>query len=128
MTLEDQPTCGKGLAANAVLPAKLAGLLAARAEVLERHAKALDRADPNAQQELDAYANLARAHRELASELTSLANEMAGCRDLPMARHDLAVMASPEGQMGAFRRFVAIERELLALLQAKLEEEEALLR
>jgi hypothetical protein len=126
VTLGDQPTCGQGLAANAVLPAKLAELLAARAEVLERHAKALDRTDPNAQPELEAYANLARAHRSVASELTSLANEMAGCRDLPMARHDLAVMASPEGQMEAFRRFVAIERELLALLQTKLEEEEAL--
>ncbi len=128
MAFDEQPTCGKGLAANAVLPAKLAEVLTARAEVLERHMQALDRTDPNAQRELDAYANLARAHRGVASELTRLGQEMARCRDLPMARHDLAAMVNPEGQMEAFRRFVAVERELLALLQANLEQEEAMLR
>jgi hypothetical protein len=45
-----------------------------------------------------------------------------------MGRHDMAVMADPEGQMKAFQRFIAVERELLALLQAKLEAEEKLLR
>jgi hypothetical protein len=45
-----------------------------------------------------------------------------------MGRHDMAVMADPEGQMEAFQRFIAVERELLALLQAKLEAEEKLLR
>jgi hypothetical protein len=37
-------------------------------------------------------------------------------------------MASPEGQMASFRRFVAVEQELLALLQANLEAEETFLR
>jgi len=36
-------------------------------------------------------------------------------------------MADPNGQAEAFRRFVARERELVALLQAKLEEDEAML-
>ena len=40
----------------------------------------------------------------------------------------MMVTADPEGQMEAFQRFVAVERELLALLQAKLEAEEKLLR
>ena len=128
MEHDDQPTCGKGLAANAVLPAKLAELMDARADVLERHTKALDLTDPNAQTELDAYTKLARGHRDVARELASLAEQMAGYRDLPMARHDPTVMVDPKGQMDAFRRFVAIERELLALLQAKLEGEEKLLR
>src|ERR671935_3226006 len=60
---DNQPTCGKGLAANAALPAKLAELVAARAEVLERHTQALDLTDPNARHELDAYTALARAPR-----------------------------------------------------------------
>jgi hypothetical protein len=128
VTREEQPTCGNGLAANALLPAKLAELLAARAEVLERHMQALNQADPTAQAELDAYANLARAHRSVASELTRLAQAMASCRDLPMARHDLAVMANPAGQLEAFRRFIAVEREVLTLLQANVEQEETLLR
>lgn len=127
MERDDQPTCGKGLAANAVLPAKLAELMAARAEVLERHTKALDLTDPRARQELDAYTTLARAHRGIATELTKLAQQMAGYHDLPMSRHDVKVMADPKGQAEAFRRFVAVERALLELLQAKLAAEEQLL-
>jgi hypothetical protein len=46
-----------------------------------------------------------------------------------MGRHDMKVMADPgpEGQMAAFRRFVGVERALLELLRAKLEEEERML-
>jgi hypothetical protein len=128
MEQDDQPTCGKGLAASAVLPAKLAELLAAQAEVLERHARALDLTDPNARLERDGYASLSRAHLAVASELASLAEEMTSYRDLPMGRHDMAVMADPSGQMEAFQRFVAVERSLLALLQARLEIDETLLQ
>jgi hypothetical protein len=119
----DRPTCGEGLAANAVLPAKLAELMAAQAEVLERHTRALDLTDAAARNELDAYTKLERAHRDVAGELADLAEEMARYRDLPMGRHDMAVMTDPKGQMEAFRRFVAVERELLEQLQAKLEGE-----
>lgn len=120
----DQPTCGEGLAANAVLPAKLAELMAAQAEVLERHKRALDQTDAAAQKELDAYTRLERAHRGVARELAGLAEEMTDYRNLPMGRHDMRVMTDPKGQTEAFQRFVTVERELLALLQAKLEAEE----
>ena len=125
---DGQPTCGKGLAANAALPAKLAELTAATADVLEQHMKALDARDPNARRELEAYTSLARAHRGIAGDLASVAQQMAGYRDLPMGRHDMTVMTDPKGQTEAFQRFVAVERELLTLLQAKLEAEEKLLR
>ena len=128
MQRDERPTCGEGLAANAVLPAKLAELMAARAEVLKRHTGALDLTDAAAQKELDAYTSLERAHRDVASELADLAEEMAGYCNLPMGRHDMTVMTDPRGQMEAFRRFVAVEQELLALLQATLEVEEKLLR
>ena len=124
----DRPTCGEGLAANAVLPAKLAELITAQAKVLERHTRALDLTDATAQKELDAYTKLERAHRDVAGELADLAEEMASYRTLPMGRHDMTVMTDPKGQMEAFRRFVAVERELLALLQAKLEADGELLR
>jgi hypothetical protein len=123
----DQPTCGQGLAANAILPAKLGQLLGATAEVLERHTRALDLTDPAGRAERDAYAALVRAHRAIAGELASLAQQMEGYRDLPMARHDEAVLADPAGQAEAFRRSVAVERELLQLLTAKVEAEERLL-
>jgi hypothetical protein len=125
---DDRPTCGKGVASNAVLPAKLAELMAARAEVLQRHSKALDPADPAARQELDAYTKLVEDHRRVADELVDLARQMASYRGLPMGRHDLAVMSDPSGQAAAFRSFVEIERQLLGLLHSKLEEEDKLLR
>jgi hypothetical protein len=124
MTADDQPTCGKGLAANAVLPEQLGKLLSAQAEVLERHTKALDLSDPNAQMELDAYTRVARTQRGIATELASLAQQMASYRDLPVARHDMHVMADPNGQAAAFQLFIARERELLELLQRKLREDE----
>jgi hypothetical protein len=127
MERDNQPTCGKGLAANADLPAKFAALLGARADVLERHMEALDPTDPASRQELDAYAALARTHREITGALERLAQERAAGRDLPMGLHDTAEMAHPAGQPAAFRPFVAAERELLAMLRANLAEEERLL-
>jgi len=124
----DRPTCGEGLAANAVLPAKLAELMAAQAEVLKRHTRALDLTDAAAERELDAYTTLERAHRDVAGELADLAKEMASYRNLPMGRHDMTVMSDPKGQMEAFRRFVAVQQELLSLLQTTLEVDERLLR
>ena len=124
----DRPTCGEGLAANAILPAKLAELMIAQAEVLKRHTQALDLTDAIAQKELDAYTKLERAHRDVAGELADLAEEMAGYRNLPMGRHDVRVMTDPKGQMEAFGRFVTVERDLLALLQSKLEADGELLR
>jgi hypothetical protein len=124
---DDQPTCGKGLAANAVLPAKLGELMAAQAEVLARHTRALDLTDAAARDELDAYTSLERAYRAVADDLNSLAREMAGYRTLPMGRHDMTVMTDPNGQMAAFQRFVEVKRELMTLLQANLETDETLL-
>jgi hypothetical protein len=120
----DTPTCGTGLAANAALPAKLGELLGATAEVLERHSAALDRTEPAGRAELEAYTALVRAHRAIARDLAALAQQMAGYRDLPVARHDEAVLADPAGQAAAFERLVAVERELLELLRARVEEGE----
>lgn len=128
MEPNDQPTCGKGLAANADLPAKLAELTAAMAEVLERHTDALDLTDPAAREEFDAYSALVHTHRKVAGELASLAQQMAGYRDLPMGRHDEAALADPQGQAEAFRRLLTIEQELVAVLQAKVAEGEELLQ
>ena|SRR5438128_6433378 len=128
MSSSNQTTCGQGIAANSALPAKLAELIAARAQVLEHHMKALDLSDPPSHLESEAYAKLAAAHRSVAASLKTLSDQMASYRDLPMGRHDMAVMSDPKGQMEAFARFVAIERELLDLLRSKVESEEAMLQ
>src|SRR2546425_7755292 len=107
MSFNNPTTCGQGVAANSVLPAKLAELIAARAEILERHMKALDLSDPHSKAESKAYTQLVAAHRSAAASLKSLSDQMASFRDLPMGRHDLAVMTDPKGQMEAFGRFVS---------------------
>ena len=117
---DGQATCGKGLAANAAVPAKVAELMATTAEVLERHMKALDPGEEPGRQELEAYAALVRGHREVAAQLEGLARQMEGYRDLPMASHDMAVMSDPQGQAEAYGRVVERQRELVGLLEERL--------
>jgi hypothetical protein len=123
MTVEklsgEQQTCGRGLAANAALATKLAELMMARAEVLERHTRALDPHEPAGQREIEAYAGLVGSHRDIAARLKSLATQMSSYRDLPMARHDMKAMTDPQGQAEAFERFQTIEREVGELLREK---------
>jgi hypothetical protein len=123
----DQPTCGQGLAAHSALPAKLGELTAAVAEVLDTHTKALDLDDENARQEHAAYLKLAEEHRQTAAQLLATGEEMAGYRDLPVARHDPTVMTSPD-VADTFERLVRVEQELLALLQGRVEQDRAMLR
>ncbi len=124
--MDDQPTCGKGLAHHSTLPAKLGALTAAVADVLEAHQAALDPSDPDAKREYDAYTELVDSHRIIAAHLDATAKRMAGYRDLPMGRHDMAVMMSPK-PADAFSRLVAIEEEAVAMLRARLEEHRAML-
>ena len=124
----EESTCGKGLAAGGDLPDQFGRLLAARAEVLERHTRALDGNSPNGRREQEAYLDLVRRHRAIAADLATLAAQMRSYRDLPMADHDVEVMMAPDGQMAAFREFVDLERELAASLAAQLKDDEQMLR
>ena len=124
--MDDQPTCGKGLAENAALPAKLGELVASMADVLEAHLPALDITDEPARVEREAYLDLAREHREAALQLRAIATQMTGYRDLPMGRHFEQAMAAP-AVLDSFQRFVKLERELLALLQQRVEEDHGML-
>jgi len=124
--MDDQPTCGKGLAAHAALPAKLADLFAAIAQNLAEHMKALDLADAAARQEHDAYARLVAEHRALAAEAATTAAHMAGYRDLPMGAHDAQAMASAEVR-AAFERYVTVKRELSELLAQEAAEDQEML-
>ncbi len=118
--MDDQPTCGKGLAEHSVLPGRMGEVIDALAENLEVHMGALDLTDENSRRERDAYAALAAEHREIAGRLRAVAGRMAGYRDLPMGRHDWQALARPEVR-AAFGRLVAREGELLALLQESVE-------
>lgn len=124
--MPEQPTCGKGLAENSVLPGKLGELVAAMGQVLEVHMKALDLEDVNSKQEFEAYKDLAREHRQIAASLAATAQEMAGYRDLPMGRHDEKAMAAPRA-LEVFENFVRRKQELLTLLQQMIVQDQKML-
>jgi hypothetical protein len=124
MTGDDQPTCGKGLAAGAALPEALGHVMNAMAKVLEAHMQALDLEDESSRLEYAAYESLAQEHRQIASQLAATAQEMRGYRDLPMGRHDMDAMSR---QRDSFERLVDEKRKLLTLLQESAKEDQALL-
>ena len=118
--MDQQRTCGQGIADNAALPAKLAEVFSAVAENLEIHLTALDPKDKESRPEFDAYIALATAHREIESRLRALALQMEGYRELPMANHDMAVMTAPT-TAHAFAHLVAQENALAELLASRAE-------
>jgi hypothetical protein len=124
--VEDQITCGQGLAEHAALPALLAELTDSVAENLELHLKALDLQDDHSRKEHDAYVELAKQYREIADRLRTTADQMAGYRDLPMGRHNETVLAEPQ-VLEAFEHLVKTEEALLALLEKRVRQERRLL-
>lgn len=123
---DDQWTCGKGVAANAIVPEKLGSFMQAFAELLEDHTRSLDLEDANARVERDAYLHLVREQRAIAAHLERLAGAMRGYRDLPMGAHDETVLADQRSRE-TFAAFIHAEEELTALLRADTEEHKAML-
>jgi hypothetical protein len=125
--MEEPSTCGQGLESRSILPGKLSEFLAALARILEAHMRALDPADHDARKELDAYATLVTAHRDVADRLSGIAVQMADYRTLPMAAHDVAAMSDAVAHR-AFDNYVRVEQELAALLQQQLQEDQTMLQ
>jgi hypothetical protein len=125
--MNDQTTCGTGLAAHARLPATISELLAAMANTLDAHQQALDVTDENAKPEHHAYVTLVLEFRSIGSQLGAIAQRMTGYRDLPMGRHDAQKMSGQEA-VAAFQQFVRIERALLSQLTEAVGDHEAMLR
>ena len=124
--MSEQQTCGKGLAENSALPAKLGELISAMTGNLEAHRKALDLSDENSRAEDDAYEKLLKELRQVAAQLSVTASEMAGYRDLAMGRHDEKAMTHPRVRE-AFEQFVQRKRELMEWLQETEERDNQLL-
>jgi hypothetical protein len=126
MSTPEQQTCGKGLAENSVLPAKLGVLISAMAGNLDAHRKALDLTDQNSQVEYEAYEKLLKEFRQTAAQLSLTAQQMAEYRDLPMGRHDEQAMRHPRVRE-AFEKFAQHKQELLELLKQTEERDHQLL-
>jgi hypothetical protein len=114
--MADHPTCGQGLAERSQLQLALAELFDRSAENLEFHVDSLQLSDDHARTERDVWLRVAEQHRVLAVQMRMIAELMGLNRDLPAARHDPEVLASPR-VVGAFDRFVAAEQEVAALLE-----------
>jgi hypothetical protein len=124
--VDEQQTCGRGLAEHAALPGRLAEVTEAMADNLVVHMQALELDDEPAREEHAVYLRLAEEQRQAAARLRAIAREMAAARDLPMGRHDQQTMTSPE--VGdAFQRFVKAKRELLAMLERIVQQDERML-
>ena len=126
MSNSEEPTCGKGLAENSVLPESLGKLLGAMGENLAVHMKALDLTDENSRAEHQAYESLVTQLQEISSHLEKTAAQMAGYRDLPMGRHDEKAMTQP-AVLATFEKFVEQKRALLVLLQETADRDDQLL-
>jgi hypothetical protein len=114
--MDEQQTCGRGLAEHSVLPGRLAEVVEAMADNLRVHMAALELDDEPAREEHAVYLRLAEEQRQVAGRLRAIAGEMAAARDLPMGRHDPSTLSSPE-VADAFRHFVKAKQELAATLQ-----------
>jgi hypothetical protein len=124
---DEQWTCGKGLAAHARIPAKIAEFLKGLAENLKAHVPTIDTSDPNGETEWAAYVRLSKEYDALAAQLARTAKQMHDYRDLPAARHHEEELADPR-LVVAFKRFVALETELADLLATSAEQDRQLLQ
>lgn len=124
--MTDENTCGAGMAANAILPTRMAGVVAAMADLLTRHTDSLDPDDPAAEAERDAWLAIAAEHRRIAGHLSAAADRMEAQHALPMASHDAAVLSTGEA-MSAFEHFVHAQEQLSELLTDQLVEYRAML-
>ena len=127
MAENEEQTCGKGVAANAVLPERTGAMLAAIADVLQNHTRALDGAEANGAQELEAYQRLVSEHRSAASALGGLAQLMRGYRDLPPASHDMAKLMDA-ASVEVMEAMLRAQEELFSLLQERVAQHTAMLR
>ena len=115
MSEDDTPTCGKGIAANAVLPERMAALLSAMSAIYENHMRALDAGEANGKLEIDAYTRLMRDFRATAGEVSGLADAMRSYRSLPMAEHNMTALMDAQS-VAAMETLVTAQEELGALL------------
>jgi hypothetical protein len=124
--VEEEPTCGRGLAQNSVVPAALAAVAAGLAQNLEVHRRALDPDDADAVAERDVYERVGRSLRSATVDLQAAAAKMASAADLPMGAHDMTVLTTTD-VLDAFQGYVATEDDLRRLLEARRADNEQML-
>jgi len=120
-------TCGQGLAEHAAVPASIALLIECLGDNLEVHLPTIDTRTEAGMAEHGAYATLVEECREAGRLLKSMAERMAAYRDLPMAPHRAEALADPT-ILHAFERYVAMQDQLIDVLQRVRERDLTLLK
>jgi hypothetical protein len=116
--VEEEPTCGRGLAQSSVVPSGLAAVAASLARNLELHTRALNVGEAATVHERDVYERIVRSLRSAATDLQTAAADMASAVDLPMGPHDMAAITTPD-VLDAFAGYVAAEDDLRRMLDAQ---------
>lgn len=124
--MSTESTCGQGLAAHSDCVECLAEVALGIADVLDHHQRALDLTDEAACAEHHTYVTLALELRAVAVQIAQSARRMAAARDLPMGRHDVAVMGGVDAR-AALSRLVHAERALQGRLVTQAGQHERLL-
>jgi hypothetical protein len=125
--MSELQTCGKGLAARAGLPAGLADLIQGMVQILGFHQQSIDVTDPAGKDEVQVYADLEAQYRLVGALLKAAAGAMTAAYDLPMAAHDMRVLARRENAE-IFATFVDGERAVRDYLEGAIREDEGMLR
>jgi hypothetical protein len=126
MADEEEHTCGKGVAANAVLPEQMASLLHAMADIYDNHNRSLNPGEAAGREEITAYTRLARDYRAAAAYVGALADEMRSYRDLPVAEHDMAALMDARSR-ATMEALVLAQEALLTPLSQRATEFRAML-
>lgn len=124
--MEEQPTCGQGLATHALVPQLFAAYLDATADNLIAHLPMLVAGGADTQHERSAYEHLSRSHREAAEMLDAIATEMKEHHDMRMGQHDVEA-TSHENVTKALESMVRAEAQLVSQLEVQLADHRAML-
>jgi hypothetical protein len=125
--VDQQPTCGQGLAQHAGVPAKIAAFLTSLAENLDAHVPTIDVSDSSGRAERDAYVGLTTEYTAIAARLDATAKQMSRYRDLAAAGHDPEALSDPR-ILELFESFVTIESELAELIRGSADRDREALR
>jgi uncharacterized protein YndB with AHSA1/START domain len=125
LLVDDQPTCGIGLAEHATVLDNISVMLDGLAETLELHRQMLVLTDERSRKEDVVYGELASSWRRISAEASSAAAMMFVQRELPMGAHDPAAWGAEHRR--AFEKFVNAQSRLLGLLRIAAERDEKML-
>lgn len=123
--MEEQPTCGQGLAAHALVPQLIAALMNATSDNLIAHLPMLVAGDADTQHERSVYERLSGMHLEAAAMLDAIATEMKEQHDMRMGQHDVETM-SHENMSKALESMARAEAQLVAQLEVQLADHRAM--